>query len=93
MRYLIPVFLIAIFLTSAWLAPRRAFYAVVFVLQVAFYLAALVSWVLERLGLTFGLLALPQYFVITNLASLIAFVKFLTGERYRVGNRAANEQE
>jgi hypothetical protein len=31
---------------------------------------------------TFSLLALPQYFVITNLASLIAFVKFLTGERY-----------
>ena len=27
-------------------------------------------------------LALPQYFVITNLASLIAFVKFLAGERY-----------
>ena len=82
MRYLVPVFLIAIFLTSAWLAPSKAIYAAVFVLQVAFYLAALVSWVLERLGLTSGLLALPQYFVITNLASLIAFVKFLTGERY-----------
>jgi hypothetical protein len=27
-------------------------------------------------------MALPQYFVITNLASLIAFVKFLSGERY-----------
>jgi cellulose synthase/poly-beta-1,6-N-acetylglucosamine synthase-like glycosyltransferase len=82
MRYLVPVFLIVIFLTSAFLAPRSAFYAALFVMQVAFYLAALVSWLLEKLGLTFGLLALPQYFVITNLASLIAFVKFLTGERY-----------
>lgn len=82
MRYLVPLFLIAIFITSAFLATRNAFYAVVFVLQVAFYLAALVSWILERLGVTFSLLALPQYFVITNLASLIAFVKFLTGERY-----------
>jgi cellulose synthase/poly-beta-1,6-N-acetylglucosamine synthase-like glycosyltransferase len=82
MRYLVPVFLIAIFIASAWLATRNAFYAAVFVMQVAFYLAALVSWILERLGVTFGLLALPQYFVITNLASLIAFVKFLTGERY-----------
>lgn len=86
MRYLVPVFLIVIFLTSGVLATRSAFYAAVFVMQVAFYLAALVSWLLEKLGLTFGLLggllALPQYFVITNLASLIAFVKFLTGERY-----------
>jgi cellulose synthase/poly-beta-1,6-N-acetylglucosamine synthase-like glycosyltransferase len=82
MRYLVPVFLIAIFIASAFLATRHAFYAAVFVAQVAFYLAALVSWGLERLGVTFSLLALPQYFVITNLASLIAFVKFLTGERY-----------
>ncbi len=82
MRYLVPVFLIMIFIASAWLATRNAFYAAAFVMQVAFYLAALVSWILERLGVTFGLLALPQYFVITNLASLIAFVKFLTGERY-----------
>ena len=82
MRYLVPIFLIAIFVASAFLATRNAFYAVMFVAQVAFYLAALVSWALERLGLTLGLLALPQYFVITNLASLIAFVKFVTGERY-----------
>ena len=82
MRYLVPVFLIAIFIASSWLAPRNVFYGVMFVAQVAFYLAALVSWALERMGVTFSLLALPQYFVITNLASLIAFVKFLTGERY-----------
>jgi cellulose synthase/poly-beta-1,6-N-acetylglucosamine synthase-like glycosyltransferase len=82
MRYLVPVFLILIFLSSGVLATRSAFYAAVFVMQVAFYLAALVSWMLERAGVTFSLLALPQYFVITNLASLIAFVKFLTGERY-----------
>jgi cellulose synthase/poly-beta-1,6-N-acetylglucosamine synthase-like glycosyltransferase len=82
MRYLVPVFLIVIFFASAFLAPRNAFYAVVFVMQVVFYLAAFVSWILEKLGVTFSLLALPQYFVITNLASLIAFVKFLAGERY-----------
>ncbi len=82
MRYLVPVFLIAIFIASAFLARQNAFYAAAFVLQVAFYLAALTSWALERMGVTFSFLALPQYFVITNLASLIAFVKFLTGERY-----------
>ena len=82
MRYLVPVCLIAIFFSTAFLAPRSTFYAVLFVLQVCFYLAALVSSVLERVGLNIRYLALPQYFVITNLASLIAFVKFLSGERY-----------
>jgi len=82
MRYLVPVCLIAIFVSTAFLAPRSPFYAVLFGLQVCFYLAALVSSALERLGLNVRYLALPQYFVITNLASLIAFVKFLSGERY-----------
>ncbi len=82
MRYLVPVFLIVIFIASAFLAARNVFYGAVFFAQVAFYLAAIVSWVLERAGLHFRLLALPQYFVITNLASLIAFVKFVSGETY-----------
>ena len=82
MRYLVPVFLILIFITSGFLAPRNMFYALLFVGQVAFYLAALVSWLLEKAGLSVRLLALPQYFVITNVASLIAFVKFLRGENY-----------
>jgi cellulose synthase/poly-beta-1,6-N-acetylglucosamine synthase-like glycosyltransferase len=82
MRYLVPMFLIVIFVTSALLATRNIFYGAVFFAQVAFYLAAIVSWALEKVGLHFRLLALPQYFVITNLASLIAFVKFVSGESY-----------
>ena len=82
MRYLVPVFLIAIFITSAFLAPRNIFYGALFFAQVAFYLAAIISSLLEKAGLHIRLLALPQYFVITNLASLIAFVKFVSGESY-----------
>jgi cellulose synthase/poly-beta-1,6-N-acetylglucosamine synthase-like glycosyltransferase len=82
MRYMVPLFLIAIFVTTGFLAPRSLFYAALFVAQLAFYFAALVSWLLEKFGLSVRLLALPQYFVITNLASLIAFVKFMSGETY-----------
>ena len=81
-RYIVPVFLIAIFVSSGFLAARNVFYAALFFSQVVFYLAALVSWLLEKAGFSFRLLALPQYFVITNLASLIAFVKFMSGETY-----------
>jgi cellulose synthase/poly-beta-1,6-N-acetylglucosamine synthase-like glycosyltransferase len=82
MRYLVPICLILIFLSSAFLASSGVFYAALFVAQLAFYFAAFVSWVLERFGVTLRLLALPQYFVITNLASLIAVVKFVSGETY-----------
>lgn len=82
MRYLVPFFLIAILLASMALAPFSAIYAAALLVQVAFYLMAALAWALEHLGMRNRLLALPQYFVLANLASLIAFCKFLSGERY-----------
>jgi cellulose synthase/poly-beta-1,6-N-acetylglucosamine synthase-like glycosyltransferase len=81
-RYLAPVFLMILLTTSGILAVRNVWYASAFGAQVAFYFIAVVSWLLEKAGVKTSWLALPQYFVITNLASLIAFVKLLRGERY-----------
>jgi cellulose synthase/poly-beta-1,6-N-acetylglucosamine synthase-like glycosyltransferase len=82
MRYLVPLFLIAILAASATLAPGSLFYGVALAGQIALYGAALLAYLLERVGLHSRLLAIPQYFVLGNLASLIAFYKFLSGERY-----------
>jgi hypothetical protein len=83
MRYLVPFFLIIIFAASALLAPRNLFYAAAFIAQSLFYLSALAGWVFESMGLRWSrLFALPQYFVLANLASLLACFKFLRGERY-----------
>jgi cellulose synthase/poly-beta-1,6-N-acetylglucosamine synthase-like glycosyltransferase len=82
LRYLVPVFLLLVLISSAALAPHSLFYALVALSQVCFYTAAGLSWLMERAGWRSGLLALPQYFVLANLASLIAFYKFLSGERY-----------
>ncbi|MBV9470968.1 MAG: hypothetical protein JOZ57_17160, partial [Abitibacteriaceae bacterium] len=82
LRYLVPVFMILILLASIPLALHSAFYALVLGLQVCFYLMATAGWLLEKVGKRNPLLALPQYFVLANLASLIAFGKFLSGERY-----------
>jgi glycosyltransferase involved in cell wall biosynthesis len=82
MRYLVPLFLIVLLITSGLLAFKNLFYATVFIAQVGFYLAAAASAVMIRLGINSRLLALPQYFVITNVACLIALVKLLRGERY-----------
>jgi len=94
MRYLVPLFLIAVFVTSGVLAIGSLFYAVIFIAQVCFYLAAIASALMVRFGINSRWLALPQYFVITNLACLIALFKLVRGERYikwePVRERAAN---
>jgi len=82
MRYLVPVFLIAMLVTSAWLAPHSIVFTMLLAGQTAFYLSAALAWMLEQIGFHNRLLAIPQYFVLANLASLIAFYKFLSGERY-----------
>jgi cellulose synthase/poly-beta-1,6-N-acetylglucosamine synthase-like glycosyltransferase len=82
MRYLVPLFLVAVLITSALLARHSAFYAVIFIAQVCFYLASAASTLLVRLGVNSRWLALPHYFVITNVACLIALFRLLRGERY-----------
>jgi cellulose synthase/poly-beta-1,6-N-acetylglucosamine synthase-like glycosyltransferase len=82
MRYLVPLFLIVVLVTSALLALTNLFYAAIFVCQICFYLLGVASVLMVRLGINSRLLALPQYFVITNLACLIALFKLVRGERY-----------
>ncbi|HEX8845396.1 MAG TPA: glycosyltransferase family 2 protein [Pyrinomonadaceae bacterium] len=82
MRYLVPLFLILILAASATLAAHSIYFAIILAGQLCVYGVATLAWMLERIGVHSRLLALPQYFVLGNLASLIAFYKFLSGERY-----------
>ncbi|MCY7376318.1 MAG: glycosyltransferase family 2 protein [Pyrinomonadaceae bacterium] len=82
LRYAVPIFLLLIFISSFALTFFSEIFEVVFALQIAFYAIALVGWILERNGRKLGILAIPFYFVLANLASLIGFYKFLRGERY-----------
>jgi cellulose synthase/poly-beta-1,6-N-acetylglucosamine synthase-like glycosyltransferase len=82
MRYLVPFFLIAVFASSGTLSTSSAFYRMLFALQGLGYLCAAFSWLLEKVGVHSRVLALPHYFVLANLASVIALFQFLRGERY-----------
>jgi cellulose synthase/poly-beta-1,6-N-acetylglucosamine synthase-like glycosyltransferase len=84
MRYLVPFLLIFIFLTSVAMAAALGsfLWLAVFCAQLAFYMGALGAWLLEGAGVRSRLLALPHYFVLANLASLLACYKFMRGERY-----------
>lgn len=82
LRYSVPLFLILICLSSLVLAFYSIFFEAVLVLQIGFYLSALVGWILEKNRVKIGVFAIPLYFVLANLASVIAFYKFLHGENY-----------
>jgi hypothetical protein len=78
----VPFFLILLLVASMLLAPGSIFYAAVLFAQIVFYATAALSCALEYFGVHVRVLSLPQYFVLANLASLVAFYKFLSGERY-----------
>lgn len=82
LRYAVPVFLAGALVSSAALAPGDAFFKLAFLAQAVFYAAAAVGYLLERAGVRIGPLAIPHYFVLANLASVLGFYKFLRGERY-----------
>lgn len=82
LRYSIPIFLILILLAAGLAALDSGFFLLVFTLQIVFYLMALIGWLLEQNEIKAGILAIPLYFVLTNLAALLGFYKFLSGERY-----------
>ncbi len=81
-RYAVPLFLVFFLASSAILAFSSIFFALIFAGQFIFYSTALIGWLLERREKNIGILAIPLYFVLTNLASLIAFYKFIRGVNY-----------
>ncbi len=76
-RYAVPIFLFFLLISSAIAAFYSNIFAAIFALQIAFYLIAFLGWITNL-----KILAIPHYFVLTNLASVIAFYKFLRGETY-----------
>ncbi|MGC2238015.1 MAG: glycosyltransferase family 2 protein [Pyrinomonadaceae bacterium] len=82
LRYAVPLFLIVLLISSVIPAFYSGFFQIVAAVQIFFYVLAFIAWIFEKSGKSPGILAIPLYFVLTNLASLIGFYKFLSGERY-----------
>jgi len=82
MRYLVPFFLMGLFISSALLASGASFFRLMLAVQILCYACPGIAWLLDRAGIRSRLLAFPQYFMLANLASLIGCYKFLRGQRY-----------
>jgi len=84
LRYAVPFFLIAAFISNLFLINSSQIYLLSFSIQTAFYFAALVGFIGERMQMSLGPLALPYYFVMANAASFVAFLKYVRGEAHVV---------
>ena len=83
LRWLIPLFLIIIFISNAQILDG-AFYILVFLVQAAFYLSALFAWIMDKNGKKLTFLFLPLYFCVLNLASLRALFNVIKGRKMAV---------
>jgi cellulose synthase/poly-beta-1,6-N-acetylglucosamine synthase-like glycosyltransferase len=85
MRYLVPEFLLGTFFLGLALARSQSswsgVYGWLFAGQLVLYFSALLGWISLRLKIRAPFLHIPLYFVISNLAALWGFLKYLRGER------------
>lgn len=72
-----PLALLFLLLTNIILATNSEFYLVFLSLQVIFYAAALLGWVLENKKLKVKLLFIPYYFFIMNYAVFMGFGRYI----------------
>jgi cellulose synthase/poly-beta-1,6-N-acetylglucosamine synthase-like glycosyltransferase len=84
LRYTLPVWLMIALITNVFLMPDSDFFKLVFGLQVLFYILSFAGYLGERMKLRLGMLSIPYYFVLVNIASLVAFMKYVRGEAHVV---------
>jgi cellulose synthase/poly-beta-1,6-N-acetylglucosamine synthase-like glycosyltransferase len=88
LRWLAGVFLLAAFIANAVLALHSTLYAVLFWLQVLFYLLAFVGSRLRHIGKPRKVFYVPFYLTMVNAAALVGIIKFLGGQRQTVWEKA-----
>lgn len=80
MRWLVPWFLVGLFIVTALIAHRSGFYVFAFLLQLAFYGIFIASHFSAKLRQQ-PAIKLIYFFVQVNIALMDAAIKFLTGAR------------
>ena len=81
LRYMCFIFLLAAYFANLALWSSGVFYKLFFIVQNVCYLGAIISPLLVKAGRKSRVLYLLHYFVLLNLASAHAFIKFLLGQK------------
>lgn len=76
-RWFLPLILILVFVLNIFLVNAGTFYLVTFFIQLLFYFLALIGFIFNKIKIRLTLLSLIYYFLVTNIALLIGFIRFL----------------
>jgi cellulose synthase/poly-beta-1,6-N-acetylglucosamine synthase-like glycosyltransferase len=79
LRYVAFIPLLVAFISNGFITGEGTFYSATFMLQVIFYCAA--AFVVLNDGTKNRILGLAHYFCLINIASAMAFIKFIKGEK------------
>jgi len=80
LRWMVPIFAIAAFLSNAALLHTHWLYSLLFLGQIAFYSLAIIGYYMEKRGVHSVIFYLPLYFCIVNIASFISMFKVMRNE-------------
>ena len=81
LRWLVPFFLIAALISNCLLAFKGPLFICFLAVQLAFYMAALIGATGENKTSSIIVFKIPLFFVIVNASILVAWVKYLRGDR------------
>lgn len=76
-RWFTPVILLILFASNYGLIDEGILYKYFFIVQCAFYLSALVGFILLKYNIKIEIILLCYYFVMTNIAMFIGLLKFI----------------
>jgi len=81
LRWLVPFLLIIAFISNALLLCCSWPFSVLFILQICFYGAAIAGMIGNEKLSSFVFVKIPKFFVLVNASILIAWIRYLSGER------------
>ena len=74
LRWLIPIFMIILFITNIFLLENR-FYVITFLIQIVFYSFAFLGWIFDFLNIKMKIFSIPLFFCVVNMASMISLTR------------------
>lgn len=84
LRYSVPLWLLIALAANSYLAIDGGFFLYTLIIQLMGYSAAILGWLADRLGISVGLLSIPYYFMLVNVATVVAIFKFVIGDSHVV---------
>ena len=81
LRWLVPFFLVLIFLSNLYLAMQYKTYLFLFILQLMFYGSFLISKIKDVYASSWKILKIPVYFTLVNASIFVAWWRYFRGQR------------